>query len=50
LIDGKLRPIDDILRDSSASRVLSDEGPIRGVLGLLSPQQDSPTIAAIVSK
>jgi hypothetical protein len=50
LIDGKLRPIDDILRDSSASRVLSDEGPIRGVLGLLSPQQDSPTVAAIVSK
>lgn len=29
LIDGKLRPLPDVLKDSTLSRVLSDEGPIR---------------------
>jgi hypothetical protein len=29
LIDGKLRPLAEVLKDSTLSRVLSDEGPIR---------------------
>jgi hypothetical protein len=42
LINGKLRSVYDILRDSSAARVLSEEGPIPDILGLLFPHQDSP--------
>ena len=34
LINGKLRSVYDILRDSSAAKVLSDEGPIRLQLGI----------------
>jgi len=45
LIEGKLRSIYDILRDSSAAKVLSDEGPIPRNWEFLSMRQDSPTIA-----
>jgi hypothetical protein len=42
LIDGKLRPINDILHDSSTARVLSDEGPIDINWKLLSVRQNAP--------
>lgn len=42
LINGELRSVYDILRDSSTARVLSDEGPISNIWGLLSMHQDSP--------
>jgi len=45
LIDGKLRSVYDILRDSSTAKVLSDEGPIQRDWEFLSVRQDSPTIA-----
>jgi len=45
LVDGKLRSIYDILRDSSTAKVLSDEGPIPRDWEFLSVRQDSPTIA-----
>jgi hypothetical protein len=44
LIDGELRSVYDILRDSSAAKVLSDEGPIPLNWEFLSLHQDSPTI------
>ena len=44
LIDGKLRSVYDILRDSSTAKVLSDEGPIPLNWEFLSPHQGSPTI------
>jgi len=49
LMDGRFRSIDDILRDASASRVLSDEGPIRDIAGLLSQGQELSTIAVAVT-
>jgi len=45
LIDGKLRSVYDILRDSSTAKVLSDEGPIPRNWEFLSLHQDSPTFA-----
>ena len=45
LIDGKLRSVYDIFRDSSTAKVLSDEGPIPRNWEFLSIRQDSPTIA-----
>jgi len=42
LVDGKLRSIYDILRDSASAKIFSDEGPIRLNLEFLSPRQDSP--------
>lgn len=44
LIDGKLRSIYDILRDSSTAKVLSDEGPIHVNWELLLRPQYSTTI------
>ena len=44
LINGKLRSVYDILRDSSAAKVLSDEGPILLNWAFLSPHQGSSTI------
>ena len=44
LIDGKLRSVYDILRDSSAAKVLSDEGPIPLNWKFLSLQHDSSVI------
>jgi hypothetical protein len=35
LFNGKLRPIYQILQDSVLSKILSDEGPIRNVVGLM---------------
>jgi hypothetical protein len=35
LVDGKLRSISDVLQDPVLSKVLSDEGPIRNINGLL---------------
>jgi len=43
LINGELRSVYDILRDSTAARVLSDEGPIPNIWGFLSTFQGSPT-------
>ena len=43
LINGELRSVYDILRDSTAARVLSDEGPIPNIWGFLSTLQGSPT-------
>jgi hypothetical protein len=45
LIEGKLRPIYDILRDPLTAKVLSDEGPIPRNWQFLTLQPDSPTIA-----
>jgi len=45
LIDGKLRSVYDILRDSSTAKLLSDEGPIPLNWNFSSLHQDSPTIA-----
>jgi len=44
LVEGKLRSIYDVLRDSSTAKVLSDEGPIPRNWEFLSIRQDSPTI------
>jgi hypothetical protein len=49
LIDGKLRSVYDILRDSSAAKVLSDEGPIPLNWAFLSPHPGSPTIVTASS-
>ena len=49
LIDGKLRSVYDILRDSSVAKVLSDEGPIPLNWAFLSPHPGSPTIATASS-
>ena len=46
LIDGKLRLIRDILQDSSAAEVLSDEGPIRVNWGLLAARHDTSAVVA----
>jgi hypothetical protein len=43
-IDGKLRPVSDILRDPSTAKVLSDEGPISLGWTFLSPNDGSATI------
>jgi len=43
LINGELRSVYDILRDSTAARVLSDEGPIPNIWGFLSTPQDGQT-------
>jgi len=49
LIDGKLRSIYEILRDSSVANVLSDEGPIRLNWEFLSPHLGAPTIVTTSS-
>lgn len=49
LIGGKLRSVYDILRDPSAAKVLSDEGPIRNIWVSLSPRQDPSTIVMAAS-
>jgi hypothetical protein len=46
LVDGKLRSIYDILRDSAAAKLLSDEGPIRLDWAVLSPNQGAATSGA----
>jgi len=49
LIDGELRSIYEILRDSSVANVLSDEGPIRLNWEFLSPNLGAPTIVTTSS-
>ena len=44
LIDGKVRSVYDVLRDSTTARVLSYEGPIPNIATFLSPPQDSSTV------
>jgi hypothetical protein len=44
LINGELRSIYEILRDSSVANVLSDEGPIRLNWEFLSPHLGAPTV------
>jgi hypothetical protein len=44
LINGELRSVYDILRDSTVAKVLSDEGPIPLNWEFLSPDPGSPTI------
>jgi hypothetical protein len=45
LLNGELRSVYDILRDSTIARVLSDEGPIPNIWGSLSTHPVSQTIA-----
>lgn len=45
-IDGRLQSIYEILRDSYASRVLSDEGAIRDIWEFVSLHHDVPAVAA----
>jgi hypothetical protein len=46
LIDGKVKSVDNVLRDPSESKLLSDEGPIPRIWEFLSQQEESPTLAA----
>ncbi len=46
LIDGEFKSVDDVLRDPSESKLLSDEGPIPRIWEFLSQQEDSQTLAA----
>jgi hypothetical protein len=46
LIDGRLRPVRDILRDPATAGILSDEGPIQLNADLLEARLERPDIAA----
>lgn len=49
LMDGKFQSIYDILRDSSESKVLSDEGPIRDIREFLAQQETLSAVTTTVS-